>query len=177
MVGTFSCVLWICWCLMLDPYPLSEKLVEWGIERRYVFPFQSLYITSLFKDHDQGNMPIRLIPVSKIFEIDGKSPKICFFADHLVECHKSFGFWRGRPCSLWWKLLLYPGSTIISPLLWPLYIWESDSPFVRICQTQVRACSTKVQLKLSHARFNSWSALCRHSTKNELRPVGRPSGV
>jgi hypothetical protein len=61
---------------MLDPDALGEKLVEWGIERRYVFPFQSLYITSLFKDHDQGNMPICLIPVSKIFEIDGKiSPK------------------------------------------------------------------------------------------------------
>ena len=64
-------------CLMLDPDALSEQLVKWGIERRYVFPFQSLgYITSLFKDHDQGNMPIRLIPVSKIFEFDGKiSPK------------------------------------------------------------------------------------------------------
>ncbi len=60
--------------LMLDPDALSEKLVEWGIERPYVFPFQSLYITSFFKDHDQGNVPIRLIPVSKIFEIDGKIP-------------------------------------------------------------------------------------------------------
>jgi len=59
---------------MLDPDALGEKLVEWGIERRYVFPFQSLYITSLFKDHDQGNMLICLIPVSKIFEIDGKIP-------------------------------------------------------------------------------------------------------
>jgi len=35
----------------------GEKLVEWGIERRYVFPFQSLYIKSSSKTMTKETCP------------------------------------------------------------------------------------------------------------------------
>lgn len=57
---------------MIDPDPWGENNVEWWTETRYLFSFEILSIISLFENHDQGNMPIWLIPGSKVFERKGK---------------------------------------------------------------------------------------------------------
>ncbi|KAF8324436.1 uncharacterized protein EI90DRAFT_3019573 [Cantharellus anzutake] len=65
---------------MINPDPWGENTVVWSTERWYFSPFEILSIISIFKDQDQGDMPTRLIPGSKVFEREG---------EFLPECQKS----------------------------------------------------------------------------------------
>jgi len=57
---------------MMDPDPLSKNSLIYGTKRWNIYPFQTLSVECIFKDHHQDNTPIRLPSESKILVREGK---------------------------------------------------------------------------------------------------------
>lgn len=88
---------------MFDPDPWGEDSVVWGSNRRYGFLFETLSITSIFKNHDQGNVSTRLIPTFEIFKRKGKflpnSQKPCVMRILLSSAKRPLDFGEINFCS------------------------------------------------------------------------------
>jgi hypothetical protein len=65
-------------------------------KRQYSCLFETLFIVSILEDQDQGNVPIRILSIPKMLEIEGKllpkRPKILYSPDRPLGCTCRFEF-------------------------------------------------------------------------------------